>query len=276
MVDGSPAVTQVTIHKRRGTQFSRQQDCVAVEEPLEIRLGYTDKRKGRLHKSLSITMRTPGNDKELAAGFLFTEGILTGPDQILSVEFKQDNVITMELAEDLRLDLPSLERNFYTTSSCGICGKASLEALSLHGAEVQRDNPFNISGQTLLKLGEALKKQQHLFQETGGIHAAACFNAQGDIIEVREDVGRHNAMDKLLGSLFLNAMLPMEEKGLLVSGRTSFELMQKALMAGCPMLVAVGAPSSLAVELAEEFNISLVGFLNAKTFNIYHGRQHIL
>lgn len=272
---GKPAITTkvvtVSVHSR-----SSKNDYLAVEEPLEIRLGYTDQKRGRIHRSISITMRTPGDDKNLTAGFLYGENIIQSPEQIKSIDNTKENVIRIELVDDLSFDLSRLDRHFYTTSSCGVCGKASLEALSIAGAEVNIDNSFKVSAEVLLLLSNSLRERQALFAKTGGNHATASFKASGELLRVTEDVGRHNAMDKLIGSMLMDNSLPIHEIGLMVSGRSSFELMQKALMANCPMLVAVGAPSSLAVELAQEYNITLVGFLNEKSFNVYHGEQNII
>lgn len=268
--------TTAKILKQEGNIQSEISDVLAVEEPLEIRLGYTDQRKGRVHKSISITMRTPGNDQELAIGFLYSESIIASMAQIDSIDLSQENIIRLELQENISLDLGRLERHFYTTSSCGVCGKASLEALSIIGAEALVDRTFKIPKPALYSLGEALREKQFLFRETGGNHAAATFNSDGEILLLREDVGRHNAMDKLIGKMLADEVLPMTQSGILVSGRSSFELMQKALMAHCPMLVSVGAPSSLAVELAQEYNIALVGFLSDNSFNIYHGADSIV
>lgn len=258
-------LTSVRDDVRRDTD-----DVVAVEEPLEIRLGYTDPHKGRLHKSVSITMRTPGDDTNLACGFLYSESIVESIADIVSIDASADNVIRIELREDKLFDLARLERHFYTTSSCGVCGKASLESLSTSGYDALRDNDFTLEDKTLRSLPDRLRKAQALFERTGGCHGTATFSRQGEIIGLTEDVGRHNAIDKLIGGMLRAHLLPMQEMGIIVSGRASFELMQKALTAGCPMLVAVGAPSSLAVELAEEFNITLVGFLNKNGYNIYH------
>lgn len=264
----------ISIWKQNNNKRTRETDLVAVEEPLEIRLGYTDLRLGRQHKSVSITMRTPGHDSELALGFLFAEAIVDNPGQVKSIERRRENCIGVELQSQVRIDLSRLDRHFYTTSSCGVCGKASLEALSLQGAEVI-ETPLQIQDEHLYQLGRELHRHQQLFASTGGNHACALFDSEGDIILCREDVGRHNAMDKLIGHLFMENRLPLHNLGLIVSGRVSFELMQKALMARCPLLVAVGAPSSLAVELAEEYNITLIGFLGDNRFNIYHGADNI-
>ena len=265
---------RLPITRLRGGKREEVDDILAVEEPLEIRLGYTDARLGRKHRSLSITMRTPGHDVELATGFLFSEGIIGSAADIDFADHTRDNVVKVELNASLSLDLSRLERHFYTTSSCGVCGKASLEQLSLHGAEAL-DDGLPISAATLLRVSAALREHQPLFRATGGNHATAAFDQQGNILLVREDVGRHNAMDKLVGRLLLDQGVPLHKQGIMVSGRASFELMQKALMARCPLLMAVGAPSSLAVELAQEYNITLVGFLQRDGFNIYHGAENI-
>jgi FdhD protein len=266
----------ISINRYSGNKIQIVSDVVAVEEPLEIRLGYTDPHKGRLHKSLSITMRTTGDDINLACGFLYGESIIKTIEDIESIDTDTDNVIRIELRDAIEFDMSRLERHFYTTSSCGVCGKASLESLSTSGYDALRDNNFSISGKTLVTLGEKLREKQPLFQQTGGCHGTATFNDHGDIVEVTEDVGRHNAMDKLIGEMLRAKLLPMQGMGIIVSGRASFELLQKALVAGCPMLVAVGAPSSLAIELAEEFNITLIGFLSEHHFNIYHNPQSII
>ena len=276
MNDADKAITQTGITRIRSNERQEADDFVAVEEPLEIRLGYTDIRKGRVHKSISITMRTPGDDINLACGFLFSESIIRGIEDITSIDDSAENVIRIELIENHAFDLTRLERHFYTTSSCGVCGKASLESLSTSGYDALLDNDFSISRKNLTMLGSQLKEKQSLFRQTGGCHATATFNSNGNIISVTEDVGRHNAMDKLIGSMLRAKILPMQDMGIIVSGRASFELMQKALVAGCPMLAAVGAPSSLAVELAKEFNISLIGFLSSTGCNIYHNPGSIL
>lgn len=276
MAQTQGAKTTLRILRQRGGERREVEDVLAVEEPLEIRLGYTDARRGRLHKSVSITMRTPGHDGELAAGFLFSEGIVTARGQMKDFDERRANVVGVELSPELTLDLARLERHFYTTSSCGVCGKASLEALSLQGCEALDDEGLRLSAESLRALSANLAPHQALFGETGGNHAAALFDARGEILLVREDVGRHNAMDKLIGRLLLDGRLPLREHGILVSGRASFELLQKALMARCPLLAAVGAPSSLAAELAREYDITLVGFLSAKGFNIYNGARRIV
>ena len=270
------------INKHRSGRRSAEPDNVAVEEPLEIRLGYSTP-DGRATRSVSITMRTPGNDEELAAGFLLTEAIVSNSGDIASIETcgppapdsGNHNVIRVDLGGNVAVDLGRLQRHFYTTSSCGVCGKTSLDALRVSGCE-----PFDPASPVfregvLTKIPDSLRDAQATFDKTGGLHAAAAFNQDGDLICVMEDVGRHNAVDKVIGRLLLDEQLPGSEFGLMVSGRASFELMQKALVAGMPLLAAVSAPSSLAVQLAREFNMTLVGFLRGDTFNVYSGDERI-
>lgn len=257
-------------------------DSVAVEEPLEIRLGYATS-EGRTATSVSITMRTPGNDAELAAGFLYSEAIVRRTADIATIEHcgppapdsGNRNVIRVDLKSEVPVDLGKLQRHFYTTSSCGVCGKSSLDALRVTGAARIATGDTHFSKDTLISLPDALRATQATFSETGGLHAAAAFDSRGKILFAREDVGRHNAVDKVVGALLTQEMLPASDLGLIVSGRTSFELMQKTLMAGIPLLAAVSAPSSLAIQLAQEFNVSLVGFLRGTTFNIYSGEERI-
>ena len=273
----------VNISKVRDGVPEAVADYVAVEEPLEIRLGYSTP-DGRATRSVSITMRTPGNDRELAAGFLYTEAIIRRPEDIASIETcgppapdsGNHNVIRVDLLPDVTVDLGKLQRHFYTTSSCGVCGKTSLDAIRVALAEPFKDVDTRFSRAVLTTIPDRLRQAQHTFEETGGLHAAAAFNSQGDLSVTMEDVGRHNAVDKVVGSLLLNKELPANELGLMVSGRASFELMQKTLVAGMPLLAAVSAPSSLAVQLAVEFNMSLIGFLRGNTFNIYAGEERII
>ena len=257
-------------------------DSVAVEEPLEIRLAFSTP-EGRAVRSISITMRTPGNDKELAVGFLLSESIIRQAGDIASIEAcgpaapgsGNHNVVRVELDPDVSVDLGRLQRHFYTTSSCGVCGKTSLDALRVVGIEPLTDNHLNFQGDTLIGLPGKLRALQATFDKTGGLHAAAAFRTTGEFVVTMEDVGRHNAVDKVIGALLLENRLPGRDLGLIVSGRASFELMQKALVAGMPLLAAVSAPSSLAVQLASEFDMTLVGFLRGDTFNIYSGGQRI-
>lgn len=271
---------EVPIRKVSGDNyFENLIDKLAVEEPLEIRMG-----SGKEHRAVSITMRTPGNDSELAAGFLFTEGILSSKDQIKQIKHcgkfpNVQNTVRLDLAENVELDFKQLERNFYTTSSCGVCGKSSLEALRIAGArrieqEKKEDLP-KISAAVIHDLPKKLLEKQAVFGETGGLHAAALFDFAGNLIDLREDVGRHNAVDKLIGKQFLEGNLPLGGKILFLSGRASFELVQKAVMARIPVICAVGAPSSLAVEAAREFNLTLLGFVRENRFNIYCGNSDI-
>ena len=231
-------------------------------------------------------MRTPGNDEELAAGFLFTEGIIAARDSILEIwhrsppvpgEPQLRNVIRVDLADDADVDFERLERHFYMTSSCGVCGKASLDALRSQSTytATMAASQLRIGAAELVQLPGRLSHEQRIFGETGGLHASGLFDSGGKVYLVREDVGRHNAMDKLIGRLLLDDALPAADKGVVVSGRTSFELVQKAAMAGVPMLAAVGAPSSLAVDIATEFGMTLVGFLRDGRFNVYCGENRI-
>jgi FdhD protein len=276
------ATREVEVH-RYGRESVVECDDVATEEPLEIRLGFARDDGTRTEASISITMRTPGADDELALGFLFGEGIITS---IADVELVRPcgppaangliNVLRVELAGDVRPDVDRLERHFYTTSSCGVCGKASLEAVAVHGRYAIAESTFAIEGSVLETLPDRLLKEQSVFGKTGGIHASGLIDAHGSILCVREDVGRHNALDKLIGSQLQAGAVPLFDRAILVSGRASFELLQKAMVAGCPLVAAVGAPSSLAVELADEFDMTLVGFLRPDRFNVYTNPHRIL
>lgn len=270
-------------HAGAGDGFVARDDVVATEEPLEVRLAYTRPDGRRAQKSISITMRTPGNDGELAAGFLLTEGIVASADQIDAIgpcgppaANGLINVVRVDLAADVEVDVARLERHFYTSSSCGVCGKASLEAVAVQGSHDFHKVALKVSPDVLGALPEKLRARQSVFERTGGLHASGLFDAQGRIDAIREDVGRHNALDKLIGQALLRDELPLADYGVVVSGRASFELMQKAMMAGISMMAAVGAPSSLAVELAEEFGMTLVGFLKPNRFNVYSRPDRIL
>jgi len=272
----------IDISKISGAQQEIRNDSVAVEEPLEIQLS-SPTVQNCAAKSISITMRTPGDDIELALGFLFTEGIITGADQVRAAAAVGQpapgsdlrNTIRVDLEPEVEVDLARLQRHFYTTSSCGVCGKASLDALRVSGQKSLRGQMTRFRRKVIVTMPDKLRARQDLFSKTGGLHAAAAFNQDGDIIVLKEDVGRHNAVDKVIGWLLNNGRLPAGELGLLVSGRTSFELVQKALVAGIPLLAAVSAPSSLAVRLAREFDLTLIGFLRAETFNIYAAAERI-
>lgn len=267
---------------RISTGGNRQMnDVVAVEEPLEIRVVF-GVAGARRSKSLSITMRTPGNDHELAAGFLISENIICQPEDLVSSNHVgpppegelRGNTLMVELAPAVQVDIEKLQRHFYTTSSCGVCGKASLNAVQAQGVVPLVDD-LRVDAESIYSLPDRLRQQQAVFDRTGGLHAAGLVNAKGEFIDIREDVGRHNAVDKLIGAQLLAKRFPLAESVLVVSGRASFELMQKALMASIPMLVAVGAPSSLAVELAREFNMTLIGFTSQHRFNIYAGSSRV-
>lgn len=253
-------------------------DVLAIEEPLEIRLGFYENNQ-LTHKAISITMRTPDHDFELAAGFLFTEGILQNREQILEIKHCGklgkgfENTVRIDLQKDVKIDFKRLERHFYTSSSCGVCGKSSIEALQTGVKKV--DSNLQIKADLIHQLPDILRESQTVFNETGGLHACGLFDEKGNLELVREDVGRHNALDKVIGAKFLENQTPLSDKILLVSGRASFELVQKALMAGIPILAAVGSPSSLAVELAKEFGMTLIGFVRNNRFNIYSGEGRI-
>ncbi len=231
--------------------------------------------------SVSVTMRTPGDDFELAAGFLFTEGILSDRSEVAELRYCTDvepqeyNIVTVRLRDPESFDPALLTRNFYTTSSCGVCGKASLEAVEVRGCSPLPDGRLRVEPETLRAVPEALLTRQSVFERTGGIHAAGLFDGDGELALLREDVGRHNAVDKVIGHAFLEEALPLGARFLAVSGRSSFEIMQKALAAGIAIVVAVGAPSSLAVDVAKRFNMTLVGFSKASGFNVYAGGQRI-
>ncbi len=266
-----------------GTGLEPRSDFVATEEPLEIRLGYSRRDGSRAEENVSITMRTPGNDEELAVGFLFTEGIIHAHADVQGVvprgETAPDgltNMLRVDLAPGVTVDFKRLERHFYTTSSCGVCGKASLEAVAQQGRFDVGAMELRVAADVLGGLPAALAARQAVFEQTGGLHASGLFDASGAILAVREDVGRHNALDKLVGNALLADRLPLSEHGIIVSGRASFELMQKAMMAGCPFVAAVGAPSSLAVELARQFGMTLVGFLKPGRFNVYSRADRVV
>jgi FdhD protein len=240
------------------------QDSLAAEEPMEIRIGGIP---------LTVTMRTPGNDLELAAGFLLTEGIIESGEQIAGLRIKapengmKSNVVEVEL-KDTDFECGDLQRNFYAASSCGICGKASINAIRVRGLR-QPDRGFRVDAEVLCRMPEALRAEQAVFSQTGGLHAAALFDASGQLIALREDIGRHNAVDKIAGWAVLEKKFPLAQHVLLVSGRGGFEIVQKALAAGIPILASVSAPSSLAVKLARELGLTLIGFLRGRRFVIY-------
>ena len=268
---------RVDIDRVSAASRRRRRDAVAVEEPLEIRILTAD---GTEHQ-VAVTMRTPGDDFDLAAGFLFSEGLVTGRADVADlrycadVETQEYNIVTVHLSETARFDPAELTRNFYTTSSCGVCGKASLEAIEIRGcAPVPAEGP-TVASEIVRTLPDALRSRQPVFERTGGLHAAGLFDTAGELRLLREDIGRHNALDKVVGDRFLQGELPLGDTVLAVSGRASFEIMQKALAAGIPIVVAVGAPSSLAVDVAKEFGMTLAGFAKPTGFNVYTGRHRI-
>jgi FdhD protein len=272
------AVTPISIVKVDDHSSFKTTDFLAAEEPLEIRLGYGS-ATNRIQKSISVTMRTPGNDFELAAGFLFTEGIIENAAQIVSVKHcngLHENVVKVELLEDLDLDLSKLERNFYTTSSCGVCGKSSIDAVkTVCRLPDFEEKSTSFAAEVIYRLPGLLRENQLIFDNTGGLHGCALFDAEGVLLLAREDVGRHNALDKLIGATMQQGFFPLNQYLLLLSGRASFELIQKAYMAGIKIVAAVGAPSSLAVQMATDAGITLVGFLRGERFNIYCGAERI-
>lgn len=276
-----PSIHEAAILHYHKNQYSDQTDHIVREEPLEIRLISQEGGRQRYHR-ICVTMRTPGNDFELAAGFLFTENVIKSAHEIEKIEYSTNssdiepqNIVHVYLRDGVKFDEQNLSRHVYTTSSCGICGKTSLELVRLTCSNPPRGD-CEISYQTIFQMPEILQEKQTLFAKTGGLHGAALFDTRGQLILVQEDVGRHNAMDKLIGSLFLKEALPAHNTMVLVSGRASFELVQKAALAGIPVFVAIGAPSTLAVELAQEFNMTLIGFLKDDRFNIYHGAHRII
>lgn len=233
---------------------------------------------------ISVTMRTPGHDFELAAGFLRTEGVLRTPEDIRAISYctdpsldggQQYNIVNVALRAGADYDAERLRRNFYTTSSCGVCGKASIEAIHVGGIEAVTDDGFTVDEETLGRLGDALREAQTLFAKTGGLHAAALFDRTGRLLALREDVGRHNAVDKLVGYAFLARQLPLRHHMVMVSGRASFEIVQKTAAAGIPVLAAVSAPSSLACDAAEAFGMTLLGFVRGPRFTVYTGAQRV-
>lgn len=276
-------IDEIPVIKVRAHDCVDTTDELAAEEPLEIRLEYGEERQRQI-KNISVTMRTPGHDAELALGFLFTEGIVKNARDAAGVEHcfiacqeNRENVIQVTLKPSVQPNLHNTDRNFYTTSSCGVCGKSSISSIrTVNQYQVEVQDNMQIGVDTLYALPELLRQQQDVFEQTGGLHASALFSVDGRLLLVREDVGRHNALDKLIGAALNTDLLPLNNHILLLSGRASFELVQKAAMAGIRMVVAIGAPSTLAVQLASEFNITLCGFLRGQRFNIYTSPQRII
>lgn len=268
------SIVSKKIIKILGDDFVEHTDALAVEEPLQISISVLTMEFPLHNKNISITMRTPGHDQDLAIGFLFTEGIIQASNQIKRVTLGE-NSINVQLINSENLDLGKLDRHFYTSSSCGVCGKASIEAIKTICRLPPSPANFQIDKNLIKSFPGILQQEQNIFNNTGGIHAAALFNLNGELITMREDVGRHNALDKIIGHLVTQDLLPLDRHLLFLSGRASFELVQKAAMAGIHFIMAVGAPSSLAVEMALEHDITLIGFLNETRYNIYTGSKRI-
>jgi FdhD protein len=275
------AIKHMPVRRVSGLTSLPLSDTLSIEEPLEIRIGYGPARK-RVQKNISVTMRTPGNDLELAIGFLFTEGIISSYQDVKEVYHvdacsQKKNTVQVELIENFIPHLMQADRNFYTSSSCGVCGKGSIQSIRTISSFDNADkSSLSLATDVLYQLPGKLKAAQSGFAITGGIHASGLFTIQGELLLLREDVGRHNALDKLIGSALINNLLPLSRHILLLSGRASFELIQKAAMAGISIVAAIGAPSSLAVELATEFDMTLLGFLKENRFNIYHLGEKIM
>lgn len=275
-------IKSTKIISQRENQRIEKEDLVVTEEPLEIIIGYGPKNE-RAQTSLAITMRTPGHDFDLVVGFLFSEGIITQVTDISSIRHCENvkspeeygNVVKIEIQPEVNFSKNHLSRNFFINSSCGVCGKTSIESINIEQSYFKNnDSQFQISSEIILKLSENLFAQQTIFSNTGGLHAAGLFDTTGSLLMVKEDIGRHNALDKLVGWQLMQKNYPTE-KILFLSGRVGFELVQKAIVSQFPIIAAVGAPSSLAVDLANEFNITLVGFVKNNGFNIYAGKERI-
>ena len=269
--------TKARVRVVEGGEARVRPDVLATEEPMEIRL-----ISGNDKQTVAITMRTPGADFELAAGFLYGEGIVSSRDDIKKISYcvdvdaeQQYNIVNVELWAGHEYDLKPLERHFYTSSACGVCGKESLEQLEIRGCSVIPPGP-GVEADVITSLPDKLREQQGLFDSTGGLHAAALFDRGGNLLALREDVGRHNATDKLIGWALLEGKLPLSEHLVQVSGRSSFEILQKCLTAGVPVVCAISAPSSLAVDVARQFGMTLVGFMRGERFNVYSGFDRIL
>lgn len=271
------------IKKFGAKSVEKKPDLVAWEEPLEIRLGFGE-MENRQQKSISVTMRTPtGHDFELALGFLYSEGLIASFDDILSIRYcvdagrqAQENIVRVELKPNIEVDLSRAERNFYATSSCGVCGKASIESIQ-HHCKILTNNNTKVSATHIQSLLNILKEKQVFFKHTGGLHAALVVSlSEVELSILREDIGRHNALDKVIGAAFQANMLPLEDTILVMSSRASFEIIQKAAAAQIPIIACIGAPSSLAIETAQDLGITLIGFLRNDGFNVYSREERII
>lgn len=289
MAHPSKSVESVRVRRVRDGHAERVKDWVTIEEPMEIRLALPGVPQGPGRpgtppgvESIAVTMRTPGHDFELAAGFLVTEGVVRDRHDVRELTYcrsgqgaQEYNIVEVRLRSGRGVDLGRLSRNVFTSSSCGICGKASLDAVEVQGCRPLPDGSLKIPSGILIDLPDRLREAQGDFSRTGGLHAAGLFSGSGELLSIREDVGRHNAVDKVVGEAFLAGRLPLEDAVLVVSGRTSFEILQKAVVAGVPAVIAVGAPSSLAVDLATRFNMTLAGFVRGGGYNLYTGAERV-
>lgn len=269
------ATSKVWVRKVNDGVVHDEPDLLAAEEPLEIRIEYGT-APSRTTRNVAVTMRTPGQDEDLARGFLFTEGIINSREKMERLHLVKEGTMVVSLAEGEAPDISHIDRNFYTTSSCGVCGKASIEAIKIYCPAPDVTDRARCQWEILQSLPDKLRSGQGVFENTGGLHGCGLFAENGDLLLLREDVGRHNALDKLIGAALSEGLLPLDRHMLMLSGRISFELVQKAIMAGIKIIAAVGAPSSLAAEMAEEWGITLVGFLRGRRGNIYSGAERIL
>jgi len=281
MIKKKSQVIVTNVNRFDGEQADKKDDLLAVEEPLQIRIQYIENSKWEEH-SLTITMRTPGNDFELTIGFLFVENVITDLHDISNIRYcknveknKQGNVIIVKLAPNVTCDFGQLSRNFITNSSCGVCGKSAIDSVMCKNGILPMKESQKITIDTILHLNQTMERQQTVFRYTGGLHATAIFDFKGDFLFLREDIGRHNALDKVIGTAMAKEMIPLDNFLIFLSGRVSFELVQKAICAGIPIIVAVGAPSSLAVNLANTKGLTLIGFLRGDCFNVYTHHERI-
>ena len=276
--------SKFTVFKYKSNKLNDFEDHISIEEPLEIILKYKDKNESWIEKTISITMRTPGDDEDLVRGFLFNEKVIDKLDYIEKIEsvgetseqYGLQNKVIVTINNSENIDIDKIKRNFLTNSSCGVCGKSSLDVLDI----IKKDKIFKfepkIPKEVLMKSPKNLRQNQSEFSKTGGIHASGLFSAQGDIVAIKEDVGRHNALDKLIGYALSKKLLDNKCQFLTCSGRLNFDLVQKALMANIGILIGVGAPTSLAIDLANKFDMTLVGFVKEDSFNIYSNKERII